>query len=64
MTDPGPYDMDYYQREWEREYGDVDFDVIEVDMPRCQPIGCDNGIHLPGCQVAKAIADGTEVTGD
>jgi hypothetical protein len=57
--------MEYYAREWEQnQLDEVDFDAIENDMPRCQPIGCDNGIHLPGCPIAKAIADGTEVTGD
>lgn len=26
---------------------------VENAMPRCQPIGCDAGIHLPGCPVAE-----------
>lgn len=25
-------------------------DEDAVDLAPCQPIGCDNGIHLPGCQ--------------
>lgn len=35
-----------------------DWDYLEY-MP-CQPIGCDNGIHLPGCQFEK-IDDDEEI---
>lgn len=27
--------------------------AAEYDQPPCQPIGCDNGIHLPGCMWAE-----------
>lgn len=30
------------------------------DMPPCQPIGCDNGIHLSGCTFAAIDSDPDE----
>lgn len=35
---------------WAKCYGDG------VPMP-CQPIGCDAGIHIPGCEVLAAMED-------
>ncbi len=32
--------------------------VPEADVPQpCQPIGCDNGYHLPGCAYASVDRD-------
>ena len=38
---PVPFDVAEEQADWESDEND-----------RCQPIGCDNGHHLPGCKYA------------
>lgn len=39
--------------DWTRVYEDA---VGGIPEP-CQPIGCDNDIHLPGCEVAKLVTE-------